>query len=114
MSLPKMIEDKLSELDRLCEANPNYIPLPEAAKFLGVNPDGLRYGIEQGTIDFGLCWSKPRVYRKGKRQIKVETGEKGNRAFKIPTVTFYIWVTRGETLRAGYEYKGAKVVDDVS
>lgn len=110
--LPKVINDRIDELNDLVDKHPQYIPLPEAAKFLGVNPEGLRYGIEQGTIDFGICWAKPKRYKKGKKQVIVTLDENGNRAFKIPTLTFYLWITRGETLKAGYEYSGKHAIVD--
>ena len=44
--LPPAVLDQVEKLNALVEANPQYIPVPEAAKFLGVNPDGLRHSID--------------------------------------------------------------------
>ena len=76
MNLPKPILDKLSELERIIEENPHYIPIPVAAKFLAVNAEGLRNSIETGRCTFGFGWQKY---------------GRGNKAFKIPTATFYFW-----------------------
>ena len=46
------------------------------AAFLGMDADSLRASIEHGGCPFGLGWQKD---------------IRGNRAFKIPTATFYLW-----------------------
>jgi len=80
MKIPKPITDKLAELDQLVEKNPQYIPLTTCATFLGAKSDGLRMAIESGRCPFGICWKCVGA---------------ANRAFKIPTVTFYMWYTQG-------------------
>lgn len=82
--LPPAVLDQVEKLNALVEANPQYIPVPEAAKFLGVNPDGLRHSIDSGQCPFGLAWQKT---------------IRGNKAFKIPTLTFYLWVTQCAGMR---------------
>ena len=84
LAIPRPVEDKLNELNELIGRNPSYIPLTEAALFLGMNADGLRASIEHGGCPFGLGWKKD---------------VRGNRAFKIPTATFYLWYTQGGPFR---------------
>lgn len=79
MQIPEPILKQLDELDDLVERNPEYIPVPEAAKFLHVNAEGLRCTIEKGQAPFGIAWQK---------------NIRGNKAFKIPTLTFYLWITQ--------------------
>lgn len=81
--IPTCIPDRMKELDELCEKYPETIPTPEAARFLRIHPENLKACIEAGRCPFAFCWQ---------RNIK------GNRAFKIPTLTFYIWITHGMTL----------------
>lgn len=76
--LPVTVAEKLEELLRLCDEHPNYLPLPEVAKLLGVKCDGLRNSIEHGRCPFGISW---------------QLG--ANKAFKVPTATFYLWYTNG-------------------
>lgn len=80
MRIPKAIVDKLIELDQLVALNPQYIPLIECASFLGAKSDGLRASIENCKCPFGISW---------------QCMGAANRAFKIPTVTFYMWYTQG-------------------
>ena len=83
-AVPAPIKEQVEKLNALVEANPQYIPVPEAARFLGVNPDGLRHSIDSGQCPFGIAWQKTL---------------KGNKAFKIPTLTFYLWVTQCGAMR---------------
>lgn len=76
MTIPQPIKDRIGELDKLVEEHPVYIPLPVVSKFLRANPEGLRACIESGKCPWGISW---------KKDIR------GNKAFKIPTVTFYFW-----------------------
>lgn len=78
--VPKPVVDKLNELYALVEKYPLYIPLPTVATFLGADADGLRSCIEKGQCPFGIGWQKD---------------IRGYKAFKIPTVTFYLWYTQG-------------------
>jgi hypothetical protein len=84
MQIPKPIENKLIELNQLIEQNPQFIPLTECAAFLGAKSDGLRTSIERGQCPFGISW---------------QCVGAANRAFKIPTVTFYMWYTQGVACR---------------
>ncbi|KAF5039121.1 hypothetical protein DSECCO2_547330 [anaerobic digester metagenome] len=75
--IPTAIAATCDELTALVEENPRYIPPEKAAKFLGMNSEGLRCSMEKGQCPFGFAWQKdPRGYK----------------GFKIPTVTFYFWV----------------------
>lgn len=80
MSLPEPIIKKLTELEQIVNKHQIYIPLTVVAEFLGMEDDNLRASIEQNRCPFGLEW---------RQTIK------GNRAFKIPTVPFYMWYTQG-------------------
>lgn len=73
---PKSILDKMDELNAIVEKYPISIPLPVVADFLGVKDEGLRAGIYNGTCPFGIAWKLG-----------------NNRAFKIPTTKFYLWMT---------------------
>lgn len=84
LEIPKPIELKLEELNHLVETHPLYIPVPELAKFLGADPSGLRASMEHGQCPFGFPWQKD---------------QKGYRAFKVPTVPFYLWYTQGGAFR---------------
>ena len=84
LAIPRPVEEKLDELNRLIEENPIDIPIPELARFLGADAEGLRASIEHGQCSFGIGWQKdPRGYR----------------AFKVPTVPFYLWYTQGGPFR---------------
>jgi len=83
-TVPTPVLTQIGELNQLVERNPLYIPLNELAQFLHMDADGLRSCIEHGGCPFGIAWQK---------------NIHGNRAFKIPTVTFYLWYTGGCFLR---------------
>ena len=70
MAVPTTIITKLDELEQLCE---------ECAAFLGMAGESLRACLEHGSCPFGLGWLKKNAH---------------NRAFYIPTLTFYLWVTQ--------------------
>ncbi len=72
---PSCVTDKLKELTAICEENPVQIPLPVAAKFLGMESPSLRAAIMDGSCPFGFGWRRT---------------ARGNRAFCIPTHLFYI------------------------
>lgn len=77
------IKANLSDLSRLVEEYPLYIPVLAAAELLHITPGGLRASIEQGRCPFGFAW------------------QLGDRmAYKIPTVTFAVWLTSGRILPA--------------
>lgn len=81
MCIPKPIQEKLDELNKIVEKNPISLPLPEVAAFLGMDAESLRCSIEQNRCPFGLGWQRT---------------VNGYRAFKIPTVTFFMWYTQGK------------------
>lgn len=69
---------RLEELKALCEAHPIYIPVREAAKYLGVAEDCLRAAMDQNRCPFGFSW---------------RLGERGG--YKIPSVAFATWLAKG-------------------
>lgn len=79
MTMPAVITTKLDELNLLCEKYPQKIPIEECAAFLGMAGESLRACLEHGSCPFGLGWLKKNAH---------------NRAFYIPTLTFYLWVTQ--------------------
>lgn len=87
LAIPKVIFDRIDDLNALVEKYPQYIPLPEIAKLLGANAEGLRHSIEMGQCPFGIAWQKD---------------IRGNRAFKIPTLTFYLWYTQCGPFRGDF------------
>lgn len=87
MQIPAPIMARLDELDELVQRHPEDIPVVEVARYLHMNADGLRHSIENGQAPFGIAWQKD---------------IRGNRAFKIPTLTFYLWVTQC----CGFRYRG--------
>lgn len=67
--------EKQKELEEICDKYPIEIPVPVAAKWLGIAPESLRHSILQGTCGFAaLAWHKP---------------GKSNAGFHIPTANFY-------------------------
>lgn len=74
--IPDIIVARWDDLNDLVERNPFFIPLAEAAQYLHMNPEGLRASITNGQCPFGIAWQKD---------------IRGNKAFKIPTLKFYLW-----------------------
>ena len=72
------VANQLTTLRELADQYPLYIPISAAADYLHIKEAGLRAAIEQGTCPFGICW------RLGARA-----------AYKIPTITFDAWLTKG-------------------
>jgi len=72
---------RLEELKALCEAHPIYIPVREAAKYIGVAEDCLRAAMDQNRCPFGFSW---------------RLGERGG--YKIPTIAFASWMAKGMPL----------------
>ncbi len=73
-----LLSTRLDELSALVEAYPLYIPVAAAADFLHIKEPALRASIESGSCPFGFSW------RLGDRS-----------AYKIPTITFVAWLTKG-------------------
>lgn len=70
------------ELQALVTEHPIYIPVAAAASFLHIKPEALRASIDQGHCPFGFSWKL------------------GDRAgYKIPTITFMSWLTKGVSSR---------------
>lgn len=84
LTVPQAVTDKLTELVALCEKEPVYLKTASTAQFLGMDPAGLRCSIERGQCPFGIAWQKD---------------ARGNKAFKIPTATFYLWYTNGTAFK---------------
>lgn len=79
MKLPEVIKKNIADLDALAEQYPVSIPVPVVAEFLGMDRDGLRRCIENGSCPFGIAWQKT---------------ISGKRSFKIMTTPFYMWYTK--------------------
>lgn len=78
-----LMQKNMAALSQLVEQYPLYIPVVEAAALLHTTPASLRASMEQGRCPFGFSW-----------QI-------GDRAgFKIPTITFVNWLTKGQGIPA--------------
>ena len=77
-TFPTDVADRLTALEQLADRYPLYIPVSAAADYLHIKEAGLRAAIEQGTCPFGISW------RLGDRA-----------AYKIPTITFIAWMTKG-------------------
>lgn len=85
LTIPLPVERKLDELYKLVEDNPISISIPKLAEFLGCDDEGIRNSIDKGQCPFALGWQK---------------SIKGNRAYKVPTVPFYLWYTQGVGFRS--------------
>ena len=72
------IKKKLLELEALVEKHPLKIPLSEAAKFLGMNDEGLKAALMRKNTPFGFGY---------------QLTDGAYRVMIIPTVTFYLWYT---------------------
>lgn len=79
-----ILKSRLDELEQLVEQYPLYIPVLAAAELLHIKPEALRASIEQGRCPFGFCWTLG-----------------GRMAYKLPTITFVNWFTKG-TLACTY------------
>lgn len=78
----KLLSNNLIALSQLVEQYPLYIPVVEAAALLHTTPASLRASMEQGRCPFGFSW------------------QLGDRAgFKIPTITFVNWLTKGQGIK---------------
>ena len=72
------VDEQLTALQELADQYPLYIPISAAADYLHVKEAGHRAAIEQGTCPFGISW---------------KLGDRA--AYKIPTITFVAWLTKG-------------------
>ena len=77
-SFSSAVTDRLTALGELADQYPLYIPISAAADYLHVKEAGLRAAIEQGPCPFGISW---------------KLGDRA--AYKIPTITFVAWLTKG-------------------
>lgn len=84
MTIPNPVQEKLDALYELVDKFPLSIPVPKVAEFLGCDDEGLRCCIDKGQCPFAIGWQK---------------SLKGNRAYKIPTVPFYLWYTQSAGFR---------------
>lgn len=74
--LPEVIQSRIETLEKLVEQHPYKLPTTKVAKFLGMDIECLRRGIEQGTIPFALGCDNDKF---------------GNRYTYVSTITFYLW-----------------------
>ncbi len=81
---PALVSARLDALDALVERHPVFIPVADVATLMGMDPTSLRASIDIGNCPFGLGWQKD---------------IKGYKAYKIPTVPFYLWFTQGVGFR---------------
>lgn len=58
ITLPDVLKPQVLELNQLIERYPVDIPLLKVAKFMHIDPDGLRRCIETGKCPFGISWQK--------------------------------------------------------
>ncbi len=72
------MREQIEALKALAQKHPVCIPVRAAANFMGASEDGLRASMDQGICPFGYGW---------------QLGEK--RAYKIPTLAFVAWMTKG-------------------
>ncbi|MDU7339327.1 MAG: hypothetical protein E7L17_14585 [Clostridium sp.] len=77
---PEVITKKIDELNGLVDQYPDFLPVEVVSRFLCAKSDGIRAYIDNAPNPFGISWQQM-----GKQ----------NRAFKIPTVKFYLWYTNG-------------------
>lgn len=68
----------LDAVSQIIERYPVCIPVSAAAEFLHTKPEALRAAMEQKRCPFGFSW---------------QLGERA--AYKIPTLTFVCWLTKG-------------------
>lgn len=76
--MPETIRERAGKLQDLLDRYPICIPVTVVAEFLHVSAEGLRASIDQGRCPFGFSWT-----------LGARSG------YKIPTVTFYTWLTKG-------------------
>lgn len=81
---PPQIIERISELNRISADNPISMPISEIANFLDCDVDSVRAYLENSPYPFGMAWKKSKT---------------ANRAFKIPTLKFYLWNTNGVIFR---------------
>ena len=88
--MSETIKKRLLELEALADEHPLQIPLAAAAKFLGVNPEGLKAALMRGNAPFGFGY---------------QLTDGAYRVMVIPTVPFYLWYTNqnGRNVMAGEE-----------
>ena len=84
LAMPAALANQLAALNELVDKHPLYIPVTEAAALMGMDPTSLRASIDSGNCPFGLGWQKD---------------INGYKAYKIPTVPFYLWFTQGVGFR---------------
>lgn len=80
LMIPQPVADRLEALNQLVDQHPQYIPVPDVAALMGMDPASLRASIDTGNCPFALGWQKD---------------IKGYKAYKVPTVPFYLWYTQG-------------------
>lgn len=84
LAMPEPVAERLQRLNELVTKHPMYIPVTEAAALMGMEAASLRASIDSGNCPFALGWQKD---------------IKGYKAYKVPTVPFYLWFTQGVGFR---------------
>ena len=79
--IPNEVQERINELNELCNKYPRNIPIIDAAKYIGIDKDILRTMLIRGTCPFGVGW---------------EDLNKERMSGKIPTLTFWAWCTNGK------------------
>ena len=74
--IPKPIMENVNDL---VDKDPLDIPVPEAAKLMGMKPECLRAAIDCGTFKPGFLWKIAGAHNKG---------------YKIATIPFWRWYTQ--------------------
>lgn len=75
--LPELLKTKVSELENLIIEHPNKIPVTKVAKFLDMDVECLKRGIEQNRVPFAFGCNNDKH---------------GNRYSYISTLKFYLWM----------------------
>lgn len=92
-----IIKERLATLKQIVDKHPLQIPVKVAAKFLGVNEEGLKVALMRGNAPFGFAYQK---------------ADGGYRVPVIPTITFYLWYTNTtgqEIMSADQEFRNHPV-----
>ena len=80
---PKPICDQLKQLEEIVAEHPVRVPTEVVANFLHIDKVTLRQMARTGGLPFAMVYQTP----------------EGRLGLRIPTMTFYLWVTQGKTVR---------------
>ena len=82
LGLDEIVAQRMKELQELAVSNPFSVPIDKAAEILHTAPENLRASLEQGRCPYGYSW---------------KVGDRVS--YKIPTVTFIMWLTNGAVIK---------------